>query len=59
MADKIQKVVVPDAGKGAKAPRVTVVPNTNLREGARAPQIVVPSNIPKTPGPVSVTPNKK
>lgn len=57
MGDKIEKISKPDTAKGAPAPKVT--PSVPLREGARAPQVVTPTNVPKTPGPVSVTPNKK
>jgi hypothetical protein len=54
--NKIQKVVTAaDAAKGAPTRPLTVTPQAPLREGARAPQVSTPSNLPMTSGPVSVT----
>jgi len=56
MAEKIQKIVTTgDAAKGAASRPVVVTPSVRLREGARAPQVATPPNLPTTSGPVSVT----
>jgi len=53
---KIQKTVSgSNVVKAAATRSVTVTQNVPLREGARAPQVATPSNVPSTSGPVSVT----
>lgn len=57
---KAQKIVTAsDAAKGAAARPATVTQNVSLREGARAPQVATPANVPSTAGPVSVTKPKE
>jgi hypothetical protein len=47
-----------DAAEGTAARRVTVTQKVPLREGARAPQVTTPANVPTTSGPVSITKSK-
>lgn len=56
MSEKIRKIVVIESKKGAAARPLTTAPApVPFREGAKAPQVTTPANVPTTSGPVSVT----
>jgi hypothetical protein len=58
MAKEVPKIAPRIGPTSVAAPPIKAIPSLPLREGARAPQVVTPANIPITIRPVSVTKKK-